>query len=85
MPKLTEEANQKIDFLEIPKSQIEEAVTICPKFTIGGVDYTCVVFNVPILVATTENGPVYRQELRGPVIVPIDKIKEASIIEVVNV
>jgi len=85
MDPIIAQANQKIEFTEINKSQIEEAVTICPKFTIGGVDYTCVVFNVPILVATTQDGPVYRKELRGPVIVPLDKIKEPTTIEVVNV
>jgi len=84
MPNIIESANQAVEFVELNKGQIDEAVTICPKFTIGGLDYTCVVFNVPILVASTENGPVYRKELRGPVIVPLDKIKEPTIIEGVN-
>jgi len=83
MDKLAE-ANQKVEIKDTAKANISEAVTICPKFTIGGIDYTCIVFTTPVLVGTTPEGNQYRYELRGPVIIPVDKLTEPSLIEVPN-
>jgi len=79
--KLTD-VNQKVEIVDVPKANISEVVTICPPFSIGGVEYTCIVFLTPVLVGNEPSGPVYRQELRGPVIIPVSKLKEPSSIVV---